>query len=283
MKYLIFLSLFLIFSYQSLGNHLHKIPENLDSNFCKDNPTTNNQVVYVCMGAYSQAYHSQPNCAGLNNCKGEIKYTDANYAVYTLGRSPCCRCWSNVNGGCRDDAQYAGGGGGGDAFALIAVAVVATSVIVLSNDVYLHPLISFYKPRDLNDEKIINPSIGWTFGFRKRFAHSALEYGLSSIKSKVEYNNGFGDVQYSYDSRIGGHFNFVHQLFYNKTPSRLKIYLGPSINYVYDFGYGGIIGADLKIFDRLSFDFRYELTTQTNQFQAGLIFTYQKKYFWQRR
>jgi hypothetical protein len=32
----------------------------------------------------------------------------------------------------------------------------------------------------------------------------------------------------------------------------------------------------------LKFDTRYELTSQTNQLQAGLIFNYQKKYLWQR-
>ena len=83
-------------------------------------------------------------------------------------------------------------------------------------------------------------------------------------------------------NRWGWHFNFVQQLFYNKTPNRLKFYLGPSINYVYDFGYGGIMGAEMKLFDRLKFDVRYEWTTQTNQIQAGLIFTYQKEYFWKK-
>jgi hypothetical protein len=108
------------------------------------------------------------------------------------------------------------------------------------------------------------------------------------IREKIHYNGIFEsrikfyywDV--TYESKIGGHFNYVHQIFYNRTPSRLKVYLGPSVNYVYDFGYGGIIGTDIKLFDRLSFDLRYELTTQTNRIQAGFIFTYQKKYFWQK-
>jgi len=54
------------------------------------------------------------------------------------------------------------------------------------------------------------------------------------------------------------------------------------VNYLNDFGGGGIVGIEMKIFDRLRFDLRYELTTQTNQIQVGLIFTYQKKYFWQK-
>ena len=83
-------------------------------------------------------------------------------------------------------------------------------------------------------------------------------------------------------NRWGGHFNFVHQVFYNKTREWLKVYFGPSVNYVNYFGFGGIIGTDMKLFDRLRFDLRYELTSQTNQIQVGLIFTYQKKYFWQK-
>ena len=89
----------------------------------------------------------------------------------------------------------------------------------------------------------------------------------------MEYNYGLG---YKNEiDRWGWHFNYVHQVFYNKTADWLKIYFGPSLNYVYNFGYGGIVGTEMKLFDRLRFDVRYEWTTQTNQLQAGLIFTYQ--------
>jgi len=71
-------------------------------------------------------------------------------------------------------------------------------------------------------------------------------------------------------------------MFYDRTPDWLKVYLGPSLNLVSEFGYGGIVGSEIKLLDRLRFDLRYERTTQTNQLQAGLIFTYQKKYFWQK-
>ena len=49
-----------------------------------------------------------------------------------------------------------------------------------------------------------------------------------------------------------------------------------------DFGYGATLGAHFKLFDRLKFDVRYEYTTATNQIKAGLIYTYQKKYFWKK-
>ncbi len=63
----------------------------------------NQQRVYICTGQYAYAYHSRPDCPGLNNCKGEIKYTDEHTAINRLERIPCCRCWSNVKGRCIDD------------------------------------------------------------------------------------------------------------------------------------------------------------------------------------
>jgi hypothetical protein len=249
------------------------------------------QIVYVCMGTYAYAYHSQASCSGLANCQGEIKYADENYAINALGRVPCCKCWSNVYGRCKDDNPYGSagggsGGGGGEALAVIALAVVATSVVILSNDLYLYPVLSFYKPKSINynysQGSMSGISTGWAFGFRKKFEHSALEYGLSFLKTKVEYDFGMGYTYDNYISRIGGHLNYVHHIFYYRTPSWLKLYFGPSINYVYKFGFGGIFGSEIKLFERLRFDVRYELTNQTNQIQAGLIFTYQKKYFWQK-
>lgn len=63
-------------------------------------------TVYVCTGEYAYAYHSRPDCPGLSNCKGEIKYTDKYTAINNLRRVPCCRCWSNVIGRCKDDNPY---------------------------------------------------------------------------------------------------------------------------------------------------------------------------------
>jgi hypothetical protein len=246
----------------------------------------NFQVVYICTGSYAYAYHSRSDCPGLGNCKAEIKYTDENYAVNVLRRVPCCRCWSNVSDRCKDDNPYGGGSSGGgdnsDIYKYVALAVVIGSAAILSNDIYIYPTYSFYKS---NNRYSGNPNYsnttGWIFGFRKTFKHSALEYGFSSIKSQIDYNNRGSFISTNYTNRWGYHFNFVQQIFYNKTPLWLKFYLGPSINSVYEFGYGGVFGTEMKLLDRLKFDVRYEWTTQTNQVQAGLIFTYQKKYFWQ--
>jgi len=228
------------------------------------------QTVYVCTGDYAYAYHSRSNCPGLNNCKGDIKYTDENNATQNLGRKPCCRCWSNVVNNCKDDNPSYGSGGNSnndEAMAYVAIAVVALSAVVLSNDLYVYPIYSFHK----NSKN----GFGWTFGFRKTFDNSALEYGVSSVTGKYEYDN-FENEQF------GFHFNYIHHIFDNKTPYWLTPYIGPSVNYFNDFGYGGVIGTKMRLLDRLDFDIRFEQTTETSRIQAGLIFTYQKEYFWKK-
>lgn len=250
----------------------------------------NTQIVYLCTGAYAYAYHSRSDCSGLSNCKGEINYTDENSAVNYYGRVPCCKCWSNVGGRCKDDnPTYGGGGGGGDnsdALAALGIIMIAASAAILSNDLYYYPVQSFYSPFNSNYQTTnsINTksNSGSAFGFRKTFDHSALEYGVSYIKTRYDYKNIWGYVTSDEMERWGIHINYVQHLFFNRTPNWLKLYIGPSVNFVYDFGFGGILGAEIKLLDRLKFDTRYELTNQTNQIQAGLIFTYQKEYFWRK-
>ncbi len=63
------------------------------------------QTVYVCMGKYSEAYHSSPDCRGLNNCGTKIYETTSDYAVNTLSRRPCCICWRVSSYNCATDKQ----------------------------------------------------------------------------------------------------------------------------------------------------------------------------------
>ncbi len=293
-KYLFFAFLLLTVNFSLFAecnhNHTRKLTnENSISKY--DIQLAKAQTVYICNGTYAYAYHSRSNCQGLNNCNGQIYYTDEYSAVNSFGRRPCCRCWSNVLANCKDDnpSYGSGSGGGGDnskAYAYLALAIVATTAVILSNDIYIYPTYSFFKGGKKNNhyghQSNNSNGIGWIFGLRKTFKHSALEYGASYLTFETNYNYGNGFTNTIIQNRWGGHLNFVHQVFYNKTPEWLKVYFGPSLNYVYDFGYGGIIGSEMKLFDRLRFDVRYEWTTQTNQIQAGLIFKYQKKYFWQK-
>ena len=63
---------------------------------------------------------------------------------------------------------------------------------------------------------------------------------------------------------------------------KLSVYLGPALSIVDETGYAGIIGSSYSILNRLKLDMRYELTSQTNNFKIGLIYNYQKRYFWQK-
>jgi hypothetical protein len=66
------------------------------------------QTVYVCMGSYAYAFHSSSTCSGLRSCNGAINYTDSEYAQVTMGRKPCCICWSNVREDCTRDGSTNG-------------------------------------------------------------------------------------------------------------------------------------------------------------------------------
>ena len=242
------------------------------------------QIVYICTGPYAYAYHSSSSCPGLSNCSAQINYVDESYASNVMSRVPCCRCWANVGGRCKDDNPYqqntgggsSGGGSSGDAYAVLALAAIATGAILISNDIYWHPLVfSFYK----NSGTI---GRGQTFGLRKTFDNSALEYGCSYLNNQTAYSDFYGNVYYSNETRWGFHLNYVHQLLRSNFNNSFKLFVGPSLNYVKDFGLGGLIIGQYRLVDRLKLDVRYELTSQTNQFQLGLIFTYQKEYFWKR-
>lgn len=63
------------------------------------------QTVYVCMGKYSEAYHSRVDCRGLNNCSTKIYEASSDYAITTLGRRPCCLCWNVSSYNCATDKQ----------------------------------------------------------------------------------------------------------------------------------------------------------------------------------
>ncbi len=222
-----------------------------------------NQTVYVCTGSYAYAYHSRSNCSGLNNCKGEIKYTDEYYARTGLNRKPCCICWSNVYGDCKNDNPGAvgsggagGSGGNNDALAAVGIAIIAGSAAILSNDLYL------YYNSELSRKAISPISIG--IGFRKLFNESALEYGVI-LGDHVDYSLGY-----------------LRKIHTSKKSDRFNIYLGPSLNYVDQIGFGGILSSQYTLGKVVKLDLRYELTSQTNRVSFGFIFHYQDKYFWQR-
>lgn len=235
------------------------------------NNNKGNRIVYMCTGKYAYAYHSTQNCPGLNNCNGTVVYLSENDAVNIYKRVPCERCWKTSS---NSGNAYSGGSSDDEAmvYAVLGAIVLSTSAVLLSNDVTIGAGIPFYI-KDNNNTKY---DYGINLGFRKTFINSAIEYGVDYFASSRNY--------YYYDDKkkekLNFYLNYVHHLFYNKTPYWLKLYAGPSINYMSDLGYGGILGANALLTHWMKLDARYELTSQTNYLKLGLIFTYQEEYKW---
>ena len=127
------------------------------------------------------------------------------------------------------------------------------------------------------------------FHFRKNFAQSGLEYGLGV--TTYRYRLMGGSQNYNIEQQVVGrlNLNYIHNIFYNKLPPKISIFVGPSINSTTNYntsqaiaGIGFIIGSSYKLSDRWKADIRYELTTMTHQACIGLQFLYQKKYLWQK-
>jgi len=175
---------------------------------------------------------------GRQIARGNCPYCDD---IYLHSHKTCPRCkgtgtiQSSRNS--TNSSDYNSSASGNDGADYTALVTVLAGAFILSNDIYIYHAISSYK----SDGQANNDGNGWVFGLRKTFTYSALEYGASYLKSGINYGGGYSESV----ERWGGHFNFVHQIFYNKTPDRLRIYIGPSINYVYDFGYGAIIGTEV--------------------------------------
>jgi hypothetical protein len=177
----------------------------------------------------------------------------------------------------------------------VAIGILAVEIVMMANDFYIYPSYSFVK--GIFESQEFYKGTGWVFGFRKTFSHSAIELGGSYTTFSERYYMGNGTTTYSltYLHRQGGaHLNYVHQLLYDKTPSCLKLYVGPTINYLEGLGLGGITGTEIRLSERFKFDVRYEFSkritfaarnmykTQTNQIQAGIIFNFQKEYLWKK-
>ena len=156
-------------------------------------------------------------------------------------------------------ASESNSGGEYNAYAMIGV--VALSAVFLSNDLYAYGTASKYG---------FNPS----FGFRKKFNNSAIEYGAT---------------YYNEDSKaskvLDFNFNFIHHIYKKQVPNSITPYIGLTTNTdLEDFGVGILFGGKIKLVERLNLDSRFEYTnTLGSRFHIGLIFTFQKEYFWKKK
>jgi hypothetical protein len=214
----------------------------------------------------------QFSVAYLNN--SESSFTD-NYFISTVYQREeenylKDQKWDKSIGGLAGSTYYTSTSSQNSNFpigAAMGIGILSGAIVLISNDFYLYPSYSFFK--SYYEDRNYSKGIGWVFGFRKTFMHSAIEYGMSST---AFYTKGIRSRRMT-----GYHINYVQQFLYDKTPSYLKLYAGPTINMVEGFGFGGIAGTEFRLSEGIKFDIRYEYSTQTNQIQAGLIFTFQKE------
>jgi hypothetical protein len=258
--------------------------------FYTNNPYTGNVYFYVdgvYIGTFSKYFQNSytPTCGETGTITRYLYAGNHNYSIYygesnqwyhgtiNLGPGQCQifrvgdtkKTYVNENY-YTPPTQYSSDPNSGLAYLLLAVA----SPVLFANDMYFYPTYSFYSSSskksnyDYNPKKIIG--LGYSFGFRKNFKNSSLEYGISNFNNRIFYSQ----------SKLGFHVNYMHRIFLKNPSKYLKLSVGPTINSVEDIGFGVIIGNELKISNRFKFDFRYELSTQTNQIQLGVIYNFQK-------
>ena len=67
--------------------------------YCRKEPhffvsKTNTQIenIFLCEGEFSEKYHNNSNCRGLNNCSTELTNTNIENAI-SQGRTQCDICY----------------------------------------------------------------------------------------------------------------------------------------------------------------------------------------------
>ena len=209
----------------------------------------------------SPSHHGTPeerSCAFIDGFKYAYKPNTNIYTAYNEGKkyvvsnNPCNKYPNESTAG------YYIPPSSGDYFLLY----VAAYVVLISNDIYVQPNINFYP---YNKDQLIGNRVGRSYGFRKQFMRSSLEYGLSSYGARVS----------SFD------MNYLHDIQIQRIPDRIQPYAGIGMNAgTYGFGMSGQFGLYLPLLNSLKVDLRYKLGNRINQLQLGLIFKYQNEYFW---
>ena len=233
-------------------------------------------LLFISFNSYSQSSFcegfEEGFCEGWKDVKGEFTVCpvtpvcpvpevgkDSYKGGYNTGFKAGREKAKNNNISNNKKASESNSGGEYNAYAMIGV--VALSAVFLSNDLYAYGTASKYG---------FNPS----FGFRKKFNNSAIEYGAT---------------YYNEDSKaskvLDFNFNFIHHIYKKQVPNSITPYIGLTTNTdLEDFGVGILFGGKIKLVERLNLDSRFEYTnTLGSRFHIGLIFTFQKEYFWKKK
>lgn len=206
-------------------------------------------------------HHGTPeerSCAFIEGFKYAYSPNTNIYSAYNTGKS-----YVISNNPCNKYRNVASSGYylppvSGELFAIY----LAAYIVMVSNDIYIQPNINFYP---YQKDELIGGRIGWSIGLRKQFMRSSLEYGFSTLGGRAS----------SFD------MNYIHDIQFKRIPDRIQPYIGLGMNAgTYGFGMSGQFGLYLPLLNRWKVDLRYKLGNRINQVQLGLIFKYQKEYFW---
>lgn len=177
----------------------------------------------------------------------------------------------------------------------IITPVVASMIVLLANDVYFRYVQPFQKFE--HGYHIYSYNWGYSAGLRKKFKSTHLEVGFLHVNEVAKYkepemweNSISRPPPISPPSRrTTFQASFLAHVLRKQTPDAMEPYIGITYNRngalgpTHGWGFGGLIGAEYQIMDRLNLDFRYELSEKTNLVQLGLNFTFQKKMLWEKK
>ena len=264
------------------------------------------QTVYICTGQFAEVYHDKVNCTGLNNCKGDVIRVYESDAIYKYNlKRPCCICRFPKPLGCEVDdfpqnnqvtkfnpyipqgSSNTSSNSASAAAGYAAAGALAFSAIANSNDFYIQYITTNQEFNYQHNNTSSNN--GLAFGFRVVNRRTAFEYGASFIPDNYINvdNRNYRNTYYSPPSdsenkkqKWGAHFNYLYNIRLIKNTDKLNMYLGATLNSFFSkeesIGIGAIGGLNIKFFNWLKFDTRFERTNTTNRIATGLQLTFHK-------
>ena len=277
-----------------------------------DAKNSSKEQVLICEDEDKLSFHSHAQCIGLETCDTQLKYIDAIQATKKYARYACCICWDNPGEDCKndnpdyysDEADYEDDSGVyvDDLWWLnstepyFIVIALATSVALVSNEVYVGATYPFLPPKLTTTlSQSIEKTVGGSLIFRKNFKPDALEYGISahsySVEDRQSNRTRFYDIQ-NYVISIA----YLHELNQHFSTQKdplvdIKFYAGPMISYGWNFldeavndqfGIGGTFGIAIPLGKKINLDFRSTISSYSSDFSIGFRWLYQRKLPWNR-
>ncbi len=167
-------------------------------------------------------------------------------------------------------------------YGAVAVALVG----LVSNDFYLNLSATPIYSRDnlrsygryTSEEYKLQSAREVSFGFRKHTRRGNLEYGVSTFRER--YKNSISNNSLTSLRRWTFDFGYYHNIRIRALPYKMLPYVGCGFNSGAYQNIHASIGFRYPLLEWLHIDSRMSIGSHASQFKAGLVFTYQQEYFW---